>query len=250
MKLPVEKQAVFVILEPIRATFDVSKTRQKEDKMSPMVFNQYSVRVSPGQEIEDGYVLMKHGDVYTLNLRNFREVRCAANVIIDGRDVGTWLINAYGSITLERPVNDEGRFTFYQSGTNEFSKVGGDAVSVNDRGLIRVIFTPEKVQPVAQPVVKSYYVAASVPKEDSGNPKFSWANSNTFTTNVDSYSGQRGTSAGVTGLSGHSDQKFYTVDGFEHDYSRQITINLRLVAKRDEPRPLVSVSNPVPPPVP
>jgi hypothetical protein len=63
-------------------------------------------------------------------------------------------------------------------------------------------------------------------------------------------------SSGGTGLSGNSNQKFHSVAELNYDESRFVTINLRLVAAKDEPRELKSArplkplnSNPVPDPV-
>ncbi len=58
-------------------------------------------------------------------------------------------------------------------------------------------------------------------------------------------------SAGGTGLSGESTQKFGRAVEIQLDYSQETVIHLRLTAKNDidEPRPLTNYSNPVPPPI-
>jgi len=108
-----------------------------------MFMNGFSVRIPQGKE-QNGYVLLKHETVYTIKLRNTREVLCDAQVEIDGQLMGCWRIEPKGSLELEHPVNDDGRFTFYRID----SKEGHDSQLVRsdpNLGLIRVIFTPELV---------------------------------------------------------------------------------------------------------
>src|SRR3990167_10124375 len=102
-------------------------------------WNNFSVRIPEGRE-NGGYVEMEHGKQYSLVLRNDHGVPCDAKVDIDGKTVGTWRIYASGSIQLERPANDDGRFTFYRAGTPEAQQAQLPRGS-NDLGLVRVTFT-------------------------------------------------------------------------------------------------------------
>jgi hypothetical protein len=176
-----------------------------------MKLNGFSVTISEGKEASTGYVYIKHGTQYTILLQNESNRRCDAEVYLDDQQVGIWRINAFTTERIERPVNDHGRFTFYQVGTSEAIKAGITKNSNN--GLIRVLFKPERPQ-----------IYANNPMES------------------------RAAMAGGTGLSGHSDQTFTTVAALDYAPEDFATINLRLVSLVDEPRPLFA-STPVPPPV-
>lgn len=186
-----------------------------------MYLNQFSVNVLGGREVRDGYVEITHGQIYSLRLRNDRSVRCDARVEIDGKDVGTFRLNAHSGFALERPLNDEGHFTAYRPGT-------AGVTSGPDLGLIRVTFTPEK------PPVHHVYRSSCDIVGERAIPQASL-------TMASAYSGIG------TGLSGHSDQQFHSVAALDYDYAQQTVIHLRLVEADSGPRPLISVSNPVPP---
>ncbi len=177
-----------------------------------MKLNQFSVTIASGKEAADGYIYLKHGTQYTVLLKNESDRRCDAEVYLDDRQVGIWRIDSYGSIQIERPVHDRGRFTFYQVDTPEAIQAG--ITENSSTGLIRVLFKPERIRPTP---------AASA----------SFARS----------------AAGGTGLSGYSEQQFTTVAALDYAPADFTTINLRLIAEIDEPRPLFIHSTPVPPAV-
>src|SRR4051794_40373951 len=82
------------------------------------------------REIESGHVLARAGTVYGLRLTNHGPLRSVAEVRIDGRSVTERgvVVNAYGSMTLERPVggSDSGRFTVIAEGDERvFGPDGG-----------------------------------------------------------------------------------------------------------------------------
>ena len=195
--------------------------------------NDYSVRVTGGMEDGSGYVLLPHGDTYGLCLRNSHDNRCDARVEIDGKHQGTWRINANGSITIDRPAHDDGLFTFYKANSAEGSQIGLE-VGDSNLGLVKVTFTPEKTRSFESGwggVVQGRAGGASAYSDGSKGL------------------GSRGFSAGGTGLSGQSSQQFGTAAEMDLDYSKSTTIHLRLVVRNNEPRPLTSYSNQVPPPI-
>ncbi|MCI5131036.1 MAG: hypothetical protein D3904_05810 [Candidatus Electrothrix sp. EH2] len=61
---------------------------------------------------------------------------------------------------------------------------------------------------------------------------------------------EEGLEAGGTGLSGKSEQEFRTAESLDYDETGFVQINLRLVCKVDQPRPLTPSSTPIPPPLP
>ncbi len=230
-----------------------------------MFLNGYSVRVPNSHRESDGYVQLRHGQTYTLVLRNGNSTRCDARVEVDGKMVGLFRINAYSNLTLERPSQDTGKFTFYKLGTHEANQVGLDSGS-SDLGLVKVTFTPEDInrprptEIVQEPKITwTYSPSYTVPTYWSGGGV-------TGTITTSKLGGGRGMSAipcnydptptadcynlsaGGTGLSGHSNQRFHDVAALDYDYSRQTTIHLRLVcADNDTPRPLMANATPVPP---
>jgi hypothetical protein len=178
-----------------------------------MKLNEFSVTIPEGKEATDGYVYMKHGTQYTIALQKESNRRCDAEVYVDDQKVGIWRIDCNSTVRIERPVHDNGRFTFYQVDTPEALKAGIRQNS--STGLIRVLFKPEKIKKIN---------LSSVPL--SGRAV-----------------------AGGTGLSGHSDQEFTSVEALDYAQDDFVTIYLRLVSLvEDEPRPLFR-STPIPPAV-
>ena len=255
-----------------------------------MYLNGYSVRVIGGSEKDaSGYVEMSHGAQYSLQLRNSRNVLCDAEVTIDGKHVGTFRIDKYGSVRLERSADDDRRFTFYLRDSEEGREVELDHVSKGELGLVQVTFKPEVEPPT---VVYRKTVIYEAPKwipddnrttwgSTSGGPELELGLDDDFDTaepmsrgmEADCYysadlssatfgggntKGLRrtpsssGFQAGGTGMSGHSRQNFYDVPALNYDEDMTTTISLRLVGKKRKTRgPLkpVQKSNPIPPPV-
>jgi hypothetical protein len=186
-----------------------------------MKLNDFEVVIPEGDETEVGYVCLKHGTQYSIKLRNYSErLRCNATVKIDGRSVGTWRVDRSDTITIERPVHDSGRFTFYQEGTPEAAKANIRATE--ELGLISVLFRPEKEKQA------SLFMAGP---------------------SIQRMAGPRPFAAGGTGLSGKSSQQFDEAAEIEIDDEKAVTIHLRLVAIQNEPRPLFALETPVPPAV-
>jgi hypothetical protein len=177
-----------------------------------MKLNEFSVTIAEGKETADGYIDMKHGTQYTILLQNTSNRRCDAEVYLDNRQVGIWRIDCHSTVRIERPVHDNGRFTFYQVGTSAAIKAG--ITENSSTGLIRVLFKPERI-PFRMEVAPTAARAA-----------------------------------GGTGLSGYSEQQFTTVAALDYAPEDFTTINLRLVSITDEPRPVFVIrSTPVPPAV-
>ena len=231
-----------------------------------MVYQGYSVRISPGQEKQDGYVEMQHGQQYTIYMHNYHDTRCDAEVVVDGKNIGTFRIDAQSSIHLERPEDDEGRFTFYKEGTSE-ARCAQIVSWKSDNGLVSVMFKPEKKQQQVKIVEHHHYYDRYLwPIYPPYYPPYFWSNTSTAGPLTFSHSTGKTLSSnfvgasmsdvpmaspGATGLSGHSDQSFYHVSGLDYDEGRVITINMRLVCvesvRYDEPRPLRGRATPVPP---
>lgn len=205
-----------------------------------MYLNQFSVRVVGGSETHSGYVELDHGQQYQLCLRNCRREKCDATVKIDGKEVGTWRIPANRSITLERPINDTGIFTFFKAGTKEAREAALNEGSP-DLGLIEVTFIPEEKVFREAPYVPQPFCA------DFGEQK--WRSEPQYMASLcNSRRGGAQSLSGGTGLSGKSGQQYGTTYRITHDYSQTTTIYLRLIARENDGiRPLTAYSNPKPP---
>lgn len=193
-----------------------------------------SVLIPEGREVECGYVHMVHGTQYTIKLGNhWYDRRCDVVVNVDGKDVGTFRLNASNSLALERPTSDMGRFTFFKADSQEASKAGVDGIAKDQRGLIQVTFKPEKKV--------EYRIQYSSTSSLCSSEEESKTCGSILPQNA-SVGTSRGMSAGITGLTGKSSQMFYNVPSLDYDMANETVISIRLVADANvEVRPLPSV---------
>lgn len=199
----------------------------------------FSLMIPEGTERDSGHVEMAHGRQFTVLARSHVPHRCDAEVSIDGKEVGVFRLEGRGTLYLERPPNDQGRFTFYTAGSGEAEAAGEAKVKADDRGLVRVRFVPERPRPVVMRTTSFKLRTCAGP----GGQSMSMFSSDA----------EEKTSGGITGLSGHSGQQFHTVGPIDRDEANAVTITVRLihVERPTDPRPLVATTagNPVPPPV-
>lgn len=177
-----------------------------------MKLHKYELAIVGVEESEDGYAVLQHGQRYSIKIANNNSSVCDVELLIDGGRAGLFRLEEESSAVIERPVNDDGFFTFYELGTKEARKAGID--NNESTGLITAIFKPEYESPPGA------LNAAPLP--------------------------------GGTGLSGHSNQKFTTVDSIHYASPEKfVTIHLRLGSSpQDTIRPLhKKMSSPVPPPL-
>lgn len=218
--------------------------RNKKKIGGAMRLGNFSVEIPQGEMLKSGYVAMRHDTKYTVVLSNSGDVRCDAEVEIDGKSVGIWRIQSHDSMVIERPVHDAGCFTFYKIGTREARKA---AIVRSDKlGLITVIFKPEikSKPPYLDDDLDSSF---SVDKND--HFCLSYDDEDVGLDFDDAPFAAEELEAGGTGLSGESKQEFRSVEPLDYDEAGFVQINLRLVCQTDEPRPLTPVSTPVPPPL-
>ncbi len=189
----------------------------------------FSLLVPQGQERDSGHVMLQHGTVYTLRLLSHFHRACDALVKVDGKEVGGFRLEGHGSLTLERSADDTGRFTFYAAESSEGQAVGG-GIAKDQRGLIEVTFKPEKDRAAVRRAAREGYLSAF-----SGDEKTSGGISRSF--GLESMP-KVGCSAGVTGLTGKSNQEFVAVPNLDYDLNEVVTITLRLVVGQDSPSPV------------
>lgn len=226
----------------------------------------FSLNIPEANQDRD-YFSLKHGQIYTIELRNGSDLRCAAEVSVDGKQVGIFRINRYNSLKLERPTGDTGQFTFFKEDSKEWDQIQGNKILTSDRGVISVLFKPEKR--VLKPIETEWdeitpeWPVPWRPFKPQWTPKFetySYKMLDNGHSRCESYScissNNSNFEAGATGLTGKSDQKFKTVADLDYDQTGFIRINTRLVCcdKYDniEPRPLVELnirSNNIPKPI-
>lgn len=247
-----------------------------------MNLDTFFVSILEGTETAGGYVEMQHAQQYTIQLGNRSyDRRCDAEVKIDGKVIGSFRLDKGRTITLERPLDDSGRFTFYKADTVDGAMAGAGNVNTNNRGLIEVTFKPEMyVAPVVQPKPAVPYYSGQhtncsrsrglnsaggtqgqmfAAPAGGGAPTNSCTDfdSAEYSTKATLCSASPNASAGVTGLSGHSYQRFVTVADLNYDMSLARTITLRLVHGGTKPccntprelKPAAMCCTPVPPAV-
>jgi hypothetical protein len=90
------------------------------------------------------YIIMKHKQEYKIMLSNNNSVRANADVWIDNQIIGSWRLNPYSAIIIERPVEFNRKFLFLQEGTTIANR-SGIVNHSNNNGLIKVLFKPELV---------------------------------------------------------------------------------------------------------
>lgn len=198
-----------------------------------MYLNAFSIRITEGSEKTSGYVELSHGKQYTIVLRNDHNVRCNAEVNIDGKAIGTFRIAANSTIRLERKPDDDGKFTFYRLGSEEAGKSDLESVSENDLGLLKIVFTPELQ------LITTYtdYPWTCIDWNSLGTtdalygPTIYGGDTGSGSITANCYS-VRDNAPGGTGLSGHSNRWFIGAEDIYLDYSQQTTIHLRLVEER------------------
>lgn len=245
----------------------------------------YMVTIEGGREIGNGYIAVKDGAQYGLVIRNHDWKKCDAVLKIDGKEIETFRLDGHQSLRIEGPPSDpqRGKFTFYQGGSTAAALADESAVSKDDKGLVVVVFKPEK-QPspslttmlnesvTSRRWTKSAPIRPGLQSWMSGVPQNAAENikddghmsmcaapaagvnvSETFAAMEDERSTVlRGMKPGVTGLSGHTDQTWNKAPEIEHDdESKFVTFSVRLVVADESPRPLAAkgYETPVPPPV-
>lgn len=145
------------------------------------------MKVTPGDENHDGYVMLAHGQQYSVFLGNHSHSPCDVELSIDGDGVGVFRLESQQGAEIDRPSYDDGRFTFFELVTDEAR--AANLRSHSEIGLLKAIFKPGSNAPVL-----------------NSSP-----------------------SAGGTGLTGRSDQKFGSATPLKYHNPREfVTIHLRL----------------------
>jgi hypothetical protein len=192
--------------------------------------NNFSINILGADDVyKNGYhyYALNHESEYKIELNNHNKTRCDVEVNIDGERVGSWRINAFSSVIIERPANVNRKFTFLREASYE-AKMTGITDGKNENGLISVVFKPEI----------NYDCFASQNEFLSYNGDYDcFASQNEFLSYNGDYDSNinkcslKNYSSGATVLGNRSNQNFTSTSAFdEYDTSKITTINIRLIA--------------------
>ena len=110
-----------------------------------MRFDKYEITIPQAVE-KDGYCILNHGQEFSIRISNHESTRCNVKIKVDGKDIGTFRLNAKQSSNLEHPVQHQHKFVFCIEGTLKGGIAGLDKIPPEDLGLIKAQFLPEKVE--------------------------------------------------------------------------------------------------------
>jgi hypothetical protein len=224
--------------------------------------NGFSVSVPQAQEeTSEGYIVMRHGDTFKLRLSNRHKFAGScrpadAEVYVQDKYCGTFRVPYGQTITLERPLNDTGKFTAYRNGTAEATQAEIDPDD-SDNGLIKVVWEPGYKYEF--PVVHTTYLRCpSWPDYNDNSNHYNdggyvitYGDNTTYGNNTTcNYTTMRSCTCsntnsgnlvgGGVGLSGESRQSFSETAELVHDECCTV-IYLRIAFTNDEPRPINSM---------
>lgn len=177
-------------------------------------------------EQDGGYVPLAHGEKYYIKLKNGDSRRALVKITADGVSLAELVIpaNFDGSTLIERPQDQSKRLTFFKEGSPEANAALLDSVSENNLGLLQFTFTRER------PPVR-YELQ-------------SWSSGESFSlpTRGMSESPTRGFSAGGTGLTGQSTQRFGSTTFHADPDFEPVVISLRLIHDPERQIPTTGVT--------
>lgn len=165
------------------------------------------------------YYAVPHNSEYLVKMHNEGDLRVDATLKIDGIDMGTWRIEPYSSITIERPSNNNRKFTFVREGSWQ-GNMGGVAEGNFDNGLVEVTFIPEY-----------RHSGHRLPLSELDRGFFS--DSLPITNNITQRANCKSYSTGGTVLGDDSFQRFTDASYLTKDYSKKVTKRVRLVVEEN-----------------
>jgi hypothetical protein len=205
------------------------------------------------------YYSLAHGSEYKVKMTNNTFQKVNALLKIDGVLMGKWRIDPFTSVIIERPVDNQRKFTFVDENSWE-ARDGNVVRGINENGLVEVTFFPE---------LKSSFYSDTFKRSDTleyrfnryhnlhkeeydntlvdRNPYKKEDSSDNFISFTNSYS------AGATVLGDDSWQSFGQASKIHEDHARKVTKRLRLVISNRR-KPFISIrsgseirDDPVPP---
>jgi len=231
-------------------------------KMSTL--NGFTVSVPEAQEeSSEGYIVLEHNQNFRLRLRNghkfeSRYIPADAEVYLNGTYCGTFRVPANQTITLEHPINDNGKFTAIRNNTKEAISAELKEDS-QENGLIKVVWKPGSepehiyiiiCEPIKVHIYDNDYIGDKYPLFYNVDSNYYYDGGYSTNTTVNTRSSSTACSyhthsvpgnlvGGGVGLSGHSDQGFTKIDQLNYS-EHPTTIYLRIAFRDSEVRPLKS----------
>lgn len=102
-------------------------------------------RVRPIFKNKMKFYAIPHWTNYKLVIGNQNNMACDVKIFIDGERVGAWRnIKPNSTLTVERPVNVNRKFTFVKELSSPLFHNNKYPDSAKERGLIKVVFYPER----------------------------------------------------------------------------------------------------------
>jgi hypothetical protein len=202
----------------------------------PTTFQNIRVGIeAPDVRRDRDYFVLSHGSQYVIVIRNDNPERVSAEVNIDGTNQGTFVVNAYNSIRLERPSSVAQKFTFLLADSDD-AKAAGISHGDTENGLIQIkCFREEQValfqaKSTGASLEASFGSAASFRGDTRPGPSALDFNTTaaSFRGSLDSRNASDSYRQGGTGLTGTSEQRFNTTT-FKSDPLTECTFYLRLV---------------------
>ncbi len=178
------------------------------------------------------YIALHSGVEYAITLTNNRPTIADADISIDGDSIGIFRLDPYKSFRIERPGDNERKFTFKSELSVDAIEAGaipGDS----ENGLIQVTFKPAKYERYNSPTRRSVS-----PSRQISQTRRAPASQQLRGTRLESASQSSNFSSGVTLLGDRSYQRFNDVIGLrpdQIDYPNITRIVFRLIV--DDPQP-------------
>lgn len=179
------------------------------------------------------YYSLHHGDEYKVKITNNTNDRVNALLKIDGVVMGKWRVGPYSDVIIERPADNQRKFTFVKE--NSWEAEQGSVIRGSDtNGLVEVTFIPELKTTVYADGKENFFESRGL---------FSAPSSNCFSNNWTNKS----YSAGATVLGEGSAQTFGSASSIYEDQNRKVTRRVRLVVKNNSFTSIRSRDDPIPP---
>jgi hypothetical protein len=182
----------------------------------------YIVSDGKSQPENNGYVAMAHGDTYAVRVKS--STKCRAEIKVDGARIGRFILERGVCYDIERPVDNAKLLTFFAIDTDEAKAALQDNISKDNRGLVEVVFCPQKFGGQHVNSTVGYKVL-----------KASGACGQSISNSIDCAATMSAGSfgAGVSGLTGHSSQTFSS--GYiDVDDDKSVTLRVRLVHDKNK----------------
>jgi len=218
----------------------------KQQSMAPIAVNKFSATITGGcvpRGADANMVALDHGQQYSVKVRNGHRTRARFTLSVDGKKQGQWVIPAGGEASFDRPAKVAKRFTFFADTSGE-AAMAGATPGASTNGLVECAFVAELAPqpfmyeeddfdaPVYRSVPSGFRGARC--SESRGEMRADDRCGGGVRSKCKRVSSAcrpsvHNVTSGVTGLQGHSSQRFGTARAIDPDHSTSTTISFRLV---------------------